>query len=57
MFQVMELRKIGGRDTRSTVYRLLPRIMSDTLAMEFSWTGAKGKRMFRSLTLWKVIQG
>ncbi|XP_032690402.1 uncharacterized protein LOC116853432 [Odontomachus brunneus] len=46
---VKEIKQIGGTSYKNMVKRMLPRIMSDDLAKEYSWIGWKGKHNFSNL--------
>lgn len=46
---------IGGKDIRDTVFRIMKRVFSNTLAMKTNWRGINGKSPFASLKLKDVI--
>ncbi|XP_054288892.1 uncharacterized protein LOC129004351 [Macrosteles quadrilineatus] len=54
-FVVNELRKLGGHDLKSIILIMMPKILSNELAQEFSWIGGKGKTIFSTLQITKVI--
>ncbi|XP_046612587.1 uncharacterized protein LOC124301503 [Neodiprion virginianus] len=51
------LLKIGGSDYKNTTTRLMERLFSNYVAEKFSWVGSKGKRIFSTLHLCRVILG
>ncbi|XP_076301573.1 uncharacterized protein LOC143219513 [Lasioglossum baleicum] len=51
----LELANIGGANCASFIKRTLGSLMTDKLAMQFSWLGKKGKRRFDATKLATVI--
>ncbi|XP_064472633.1 uncharacterized protein LOC135387302 [Ornithodoros turicata] len=49
------LGKFGGRDTADQVARMLSRVLTDNLATEFSWCGARGKQAFKDLAFVDIL--
>lgn len=52
---IKQLLRIGGNDIKGVTYNLLRKLISDKLASEFSYIGAKKKRVFYDLELRKII--
>lgn len=55
--QVKELKRFGGVDIKNCVFALLPKLLTDKLAAEFSWVGGKRKKKLRDLKLPTIISG
>lgn len=55
--QVEWLSKIGGNTTREAAVRVLRATLTDELASQYSWFGAKGKVQFGTLQLASVLYG
>ncbi|KAI4465571.1 hypothetical protein MML48_3g00010078 [Holotrichia oblita] len=52
---VNKLAKSGGANSKIMVKRIMPLLLSNELAMLYSWIGFKGKQNFSLLTISKVI--
>ncbi|XP_046408230.1 uncharacterized protein LOC124172778 isoform X5 [Ischnura elegans] len=52
---VSSLRKIGGSNVKEIIVRVMTSLLRNEVAQEFSWLGAKRKRVFSSLKLRRVI--
>ncbi|XP_064475566.1 uncharacterized protein LOC135389448 [Ornithodoros turicata] len=51
------LAMFGGRGTADHVARILSRVITNDLATEFSWFGARGKRSFKDLAFADLLCG
>uniref|UniRef100_A0A4D5RGL1 Putative conserved secreted protein n=1 Tax=Ixodes scapularis TaxID=6945 RepID=A0A4D5RGL1_IXOSC len=54
---VVELTSLGDLSIKTTVRSMLAHLISDEAAAKFSMDGRKGKKVFRSLKLYKLIFG
>ncbi|XP_063220044.1 uncharacterized protein LOC134529655 [Bacillus rossius redtenbacheri] len=52
---ILSLKVIGGNHLQGSVTNLLKRMLTNQLATEYSWLGAKGKKNFRKLELSHVV--
>jgi hypothetical protein len=57
MFQVTSLKMLGGMDSHQTVCNIMKTIFTNSVAEKFSFLGAKLKRSFKQLSLYKVVLG
>lgn len=55
VFQVSDIAKIGGSNNYNFVKRALSSLISDEIALKYSWYGRKGKKIFKYLTTSKLI--
>ncbi|XP_024887984.1 uncharacterized protein LOC112464921, partial [Temnothorax curvispinosus] len=46
---------VGGVDAHAMIRNIMKKVMTDTLAQNFSWTGKRNKRNFKDLNLSKMI--
>ncbi|XP_024885615.1 uncharacterized protein LOC112463438 [Temnothorax curvispinosus] len=46
---------VGGVDAHAMIRNIMKKVMTDTLAQNFSWTGKRNKRSFKDLNLSKMI--
>lgn len=56
-FQQLELSRIGGGTTKIMVRRLMEKLISSQLGVEYSWIGFKKKKNFSVLLISKVLIG
>ncbi|XP_046746411.1 uncharacterized protein LOC124411361 [Diprion similis] len=49
------LKRFCGTDTNSSTQKVLIKLVSNSLAQQYSWAGAKGKRMFKDLHLVRLV--
>ena len=54
-FQVHFLSEVGGHDCEQATKFMLRRLMTDDLAVSFSYLGMRDKRAFKKLEICKVI--
>lgn len=48
IFQVREISKLGGRNNYNFVTRTMTSLMSNDIALQYSWLGRKGKKAFHN---------
>uniref|UniRef100_A0A1Y1LZX5 DUF4806 domain-containing protein n=2 Tax=Photinus pyralis TaxID=7054 RepID=A0A1Y1LZX5_PHOPY len=54
---VMELSRVGGSNTYSFVSRTLALLITNELAITYSWLGRKGKKVFKTLKVASLVIG
>ncbi|KAJ8039551.1 hypothetical protein HOLleu_17306 [Holothuria leucospilota] len=52
---LLKLSVLGGKDVQSTVKNLMSNLLAPSVAQQYNFTGAKGKKEFRQLELAGVI--
>lgn len=52
-----ELTRIGGNSLPQTVRTILYRVFTNEAAQEFSWEGAKKKKIFKTLQFARALLG
>lgn len=57
MFQVKFISKYGGKDVKEFVRRVMPSLIKDELASQYSWKGAKGKNSFKGYRICRAVLG
>ena len=55
LFQVEHLSTMGGGTLKIMTKRILKRTLTSKVAVEYNWTGAKGKLAFQQLRISTVI--
>ena len=55
--QVSKLAAVGGANDRDTTYRLMAKLMTNEVALLYSWAGLKGKLPFKELNLKDCVLG
>ncbi|KAJ8033143.1 hypothetical protein HOLleu_23291 [Holothuria leucospilota] len=55
VIQLLKLSVLGGKDVQSTVKNLMPNLLASSVAQQYNFTGAKGKKEFRQLEMAGVI--
>lgn len=57
MFQTNLIERVGGSDLSQFIRNGIKRIVTDDLAMQFSWTGTKNKSKIRDYFFISIIRG
>ena len=55
--QVRLLSQVGGNDASDTARRVMKKLMTRRLALQFNWKGRGEKRGFSKMNLWPVVTG
>ncbi|KAK4880084.1 hypothetical protein RN001_008230 [Aquatica leii] len=53
---IIDLKKLGGEDTKKMIRRMLERLLTFKLGSMYTWDGARGKRVFGTLSISQVIK-
>ena len=56
-FLITALSVIGGVDVKDTVWWIMTKVFTNSLAKQLNWRGVNGKMAFHSLQLKDVITG
>lgn len=55
--QVRLLSQVGGSDPSDTARRVMKKLMTGTVALQFNWMGRGQKRAFSKMNLWPLVCG
>ncbi|KAK4881269.1 hypothetical protein RN001_004588 [Aquatica leii] len=53
---IIDLKKLGGEDTKKMIRRMLERLLTFKLGSMYTWDGARGKRVFGTLSISQVTK-